>query len=80
MKMNIKLYDKNKYFEDSKVIASVDFVGVASFVVRDIPKSEILKETDGSCVDDYNKYLILIFENGDISTYRYCYVDVFRLD
>ena len=80
MKMNIKLYDKCKYEEDSKVIASVDLSGVASLDVREIPASEILKHTDGSCVDDYNKYTILTFENGDTSTYRHCYVDVFRID
>lgn len=80
MKINIKLYDKCKYLEDSKVIASVDLEGIVSKEVRDIPKSEILKETDGSCVDEYNKYTILTFENGEISTYRHCHVDVFRLD
>lgn len=80
MRMNIKLYDKNKYYEDSKVIADVDVSGVVSLVVKEIPKSEILKETDGSCVDDYNKYTILTFENGETSTYRHCYVDVFRVD
>ena len=80
MRMNIKLYDKNKYFEDSKVIADVDVTGVISKEVKEIPKSEILKETDGSCVDDYNKYAILTFENGESSTYRHCYVDVIRVD
>ena len=80
MRINIKLYDRNKYEEDSKVIASVDLTGIASVVVREIPESEILKETDGSCVDDYNKYTILTFNNGETSTYRHCYVDVFRVD
>ena len=80
MRINIKLYDRNKYEEDSKVIASVDITGIASVVVREIPESEILKETDGSCVDDYNKYTVLTFNNGETSTYRHCYVDVFRVD
>ena len=80
MRMNIKLYDGNKYLEGSKVIADVDVTFVTSVVVREIPKNEILKETDGSCVDDYNKYTILTFENGETSTYRHCYVDVFRVD
>ena len=80
MRMNIKLYDGNKYLEGSKVIADVDITCVTSVVVREIPKNEILKETDGSCVDDYNKYTILTFENGETSTYRHCYVDVIRVD
>ena len=80
MTVNIKVYDKCKYQEDSKVIASVDLTGVASVDVKEIPENEILKTTDGSCVDDYNKYAILTFENGETSTYRHCYVDVFRID
>ena len=80
MRINIKLYDKCKYQEDSKVIASVDLEGITGLEVREISKSEILKKTDGSCVDEYNKYLILTFENGEISTYRHCHVDAFRLD
>ena len=80
MLVNIKLYDKCKYEEDSKVIASVDLNGVSSVDVKEIPASEILKETDGSCVDDYNKYTILTFENGETSTYRHCYVDVIRIE
>ena len=80
MLVNIKLYDKCKYEEDSNVIASVNLNGVVSLDVREIPESEILKETDGSCVDEFNKYAILTFENGEISTYRHCHVDVFRLD
>ena len=80
MLVNIKVYDKNKYLEDSKVVASVDVSGVVSLEVREIPKSEILKETDGSCVDEYNKYVILTLENGETSTYRHCHVDIFKLD
>ena len=80
MRINIKIYDKNKYFEDANVIASVDLTGVVSLEVKEIPASEILSETDGSCVDDYNKYLILTFAAGETSTFRHCYVDVFRVD
>ena len=80
MRINIKLYDKNKYFEDSKVIASVDLTDVVSIEVKEISESEILRKFDGSCVDDFNKYAILTFENGETSTYRHCYVDMFRVD
>ena len=79
MRMNMKLYDKCKYGEDAKVIKDVNITGIASLEVKEIPESEILRETDGSCVDDYNEYLILTYENGETSTYRNSYVDVFRL-
>lgn len=80
MRVNIKLYDKCKYEEDSKVIASVDLTGIASVMVKEISESVILNKTDESGVDPYNKYTIVIFDNGDTSTYRHCYVDVFILD
>ena len=79
MKINMKLYDKCKYGEGVKVIKDVNITGIASLEVKEIPASEILRETDGSCVDDYNEYLILTYENGETSTYRNSYVDVFRL-
>ena len=80
MRMNMKLYDKCKYGEDAKVIKDVNITGIASLEVKEIPASEILSETDGSCVDDYNEYLILTYDNGETSTFRNSYVDVFRID
>lgn len=79
MKLNVKLYNECKYEEGAKVIKDVDLTGIASLEIKEIPASEILRETDGSCVDDYNEYLILTYENGETSTYRNSYVDVFRL-
>lgn len=80
MKLNVKLYNKCKYEEDSKVIKDVNLEGIDSLEVKDIPASEILSETDGSCVDDYNEYLILTYDNGETSTFRNSYVDVFRIN
>ena len=80
MKLNIKLFDKCKYEEDAKIIKDVNITGIISLEVVEIPASKILTETDGSCVDDYNEYLILTYDNGETSTYRNSYVDVFRID
>ena len=80
MKINMKLYDKCKYEEGAKAIKDVNIKGIASLDVKEIPAIEILRETDGSCVDDYNEYLILTYDNGETSTYRNSYVDVFRLN
>ena len=79
MKLNVKLYNECKYEKDSKVIKDVNLEGIASLEIKEIPASEILKETDGSCVDPYNEYLILAYENGETSTFRNSYVDVFRI-
>ena len=80
MRINIKVYDKCKYLEDSKVIAEVVLSGITNVKVKEIPLFERLNETVVSCVDEYNKYLILTFENGETSTYRHCHVDAFRVD
>lgn len=79
MRVIINFYDTCKYEDDSKVIAECELTDIASFKVKKIPASEILRETDGSCFD-YNKYTVLTFENGETRTYRNCYVDIFRLD
>ena len=80
MELNIQVYDKCKYEEDSKVIKEVNITDIISLEVVEIPASKILSETDGSCVDDYNEYLILTYDNGETSTFRNSYVDVFRID
>ena len=79
MKLNVKLYNECKYEKDSKVIKDVNLEGIAGLEIKEIPISEILKETDGSCVDPYNDYLILTYENGETSIFRNSYVDAFRI-
>ena len=54
MKVNIKVYNKNKYYEDSKVIAEVDFTDIASIERKEIPLIEMLRKTVVSCVIDLN--------------------------
>lgn len=80
MELHIQVYDKCKYEEDANIIKDVNSTGIISLEVVEIPASKILRETDGSCVDDYNEYLILTYENGETSTFRNSYVDVFRID
>ena len=80
MELNIQVYDKCKYKEGSKVIADVNLTDIASLEVKEISASDILRESVGSCLDDYNEYLILTNENGETSTFRNSYVDVFRID
>ena len=79
MELNIKVYNKCKYKEGSKVIADENLTDIASLEVKEISASDILREFAGSCLDDYNEYLILTYEDGETSTYRNSYVDVFRL-
>lgn len=79
MKLYVIVYDKCKYEKDSKEIWEGKYTDVEKFEVKEISQDEILKETDGSCVDDYNEYLILYLGNGETATFRNSYVDIFMI-
>ena len=76
MKVIIMVYDKCKYENDSKGIM-IRNQEITHFTVRYIPKDEILKETSSDGVDPYNEYLILYCSNGETSTYRNSFTDIF---
>ena len=80
MKLSVIVYDKCKYEKDSKEFKRVEYTDVEKFEVKEISESEISKETDGSCIDDYNEYLILYLSNGETSTFRNSYIDVFMTE
>ena len=79
MKLYVIVYDKCKYEKDSKEMWMGEYTDVEKVEVSEIPQEEVLKETDGSSVDDYNEYLILYFGNGETSTFKNSYVDVFMI-
>lgn len=72
------IYDQCKYNEGSKIKFKITY-DIFAYEIKSISKSDILKETDGSCVDPYNDYLILTMKNGETSTFRNSYCDLFIL-
>ena len=78
MKVVIKVYDKVKYNKDSKKIADV-FYDITDYKVTTNEK-EVLKDTDGSCVDEYHEYLILKLTDGNTATFCNSHVDMFRIN
>lgn len=81
--VEIDVYSECKYtaskevFENEKVVM---YENVIAFeVITGEQAKEIEKDTDGSCIDDMHEYLVLYFENGETSTFRNSYVDMFCL-
>lgn len=75
-KVLIKIYDGVKYNEESKLIHEVTYT-IKDFEVKEISRIEILAETDGSCIDEYNEYLVLYLADGDTATFRNSHCDLF---
>lgn len=80
-KVQLDIYSECKYTASAEVFENektVIYDGVTGFeVVTSEKAKQIEAETDGSCIDDHHEYLILFFENGDTSTFRNSYVDLF---
>lgn len=79
----LEVYSECKYTASAEVFENckrVRYDGIIAWeIVTGEDAEEILKETDYTCVDDYNEYLVLHFEDGETSTYRNSYVDMFRI-
>lgn len=79
--VELDVYSECKYtaseevFENQKVVEYENVIGFE--VVTGEQAKEIEARTDGSCIDDMHEYLVLYFENGETSTFRNSYVDMF---
>ena len=79
----IEVYSECKYTAPAEVIENpmiVRYEGIKKIeIVSGADAREIESLTDASGIDDYHEYLILYFENGETSTFRNSYVDMFRV-
>lgn len=79
--VELDVYSECKYtaneevFENQKVVEYDNVIGFE--VVTGEQAKEIEAHTDGSCIDDMHEYLVLYFEDGETSTFRNSYVDMF---
>lgn len=78
---DIEVYSECKYHMGADVESRrISYDGIISWeIVTGEDAEQIEAETDGSCIDDYHEYLVLHFENGETSTFRNSYVDMFRI-
>lgn len=79
-KVIVEIYPECKYTYKGEESIEVRYDNVISFdVVDGADAKEIEACTDGSCIDDYHEYLVLHFEDGETSTFRNSYVDLFHV-
>lgn len=84
-KATLDVYEECKYtaaalgheevFENCKQVkySNVEYIEI----VDGIDAEAIEAETDGSCIDDMHEYLVLHFTDGQTTTFRNSYVDMF---
>lgn len=74
MLVKIRVYDRMKYHADAEQVAEARY---------EIERFEILNgeqiniESFGGDVDEHDEYLVLYLSNGESSTFRNSYVDLF---
>lgn len=80
-KAQLDVYSECKYTASAETLENcktVNYDGVFGFeIVTGEKAKQIEAETDGSCIDDFHEYLVLLFDDGETSTYRNSYVDLF---
>ena len=80
MKAYLVGYDRVKYRRDSKpILRHVFSEDVTGYEVKTVSVEDILADTDGSCVDPYDEYLVITFSDGVTSTFRNSYFDAFLI-
>lgn len=78
--VRLAVYDKCKYDRTSKMLTVAEYKDVEFWVVVSGADAEMIAaETDADGQDDYNEYLELHLANGDVSTFRNSYVDMFAV-
>lgn len=79
MSVIVKIYDGVKYEATSKKVAEVKYNNIRGYEVATGDRAtDIGLETDENSRDEYNEYLIIRLENGDIATFCNSHVDMFR--
>lgn len=77
-KVEIELHKSVKYFDSSEDLDRISYTdAVAWEVVTGEAAAKIEAESDGSCIDDFHEYLVITFADGETSTFRNSYVDMF---
>ena len=80
MNVKIKIYEGVKYNSSNKKVAEVEYKNIRSYeVITGDRATEIGSLTDSHSRDEFNEYLIITLEDGDVSTFCNSHVDMFRI-
>ena len=78
MNVKVKLYNGVKYNMETEKVAEVEYKNIKFFeVVTGKRATEIGNETDENSRDEYNEYLVITLEDGEIATFCNSHVDLF---
>ena len=76
--VKVKIYDEIKYSPMSEKVAEVEYYNIKGWDIVSDPMTVERIEAETDEIDEYHEYLIIALENGEISTFRNSYVDMFR--
>ena len=80
MNVKVRMYNMVKYDRNSKKTSEVEYNNIKGYEVVTGEKATLIgNETDENSRDEYNEYLIITLENGEIATFCYSHVDLFRI-
>ena len=78
MNVKVKVYNGIKYNMETEKVAEVEYKNIKRFEVVTVERAtEIGNETDANSRDEYNEYLVITLEDGEISTFCNSHVDLF---
>ena len=77
MDVKVRIYDGIKYFKCKKV-EEILYRNVIGFeVVTGERAEQIISESDVTCIDAFNEYLIIYLNDGNTATFVYSHSDLF---
>ena len=77
MNVTVRIYDGIKYFKCKKV-KEILYTNIRGFeVVTGERAEQIISESDASCIDAFNEYLVIYLEDGNTAIFGYSHSDLF---
>lgn len=76
MKVEVRIYEGIKWEDPNPAVARVQY-NIKSFSIVNGEAAGV-ENTDGTCIDENDEYLVLKLEDGDTATFRNSHCDMFR--